>query len=116
MPTAAIYVRKSKATEKGESIENQINRGKALCQLRGWDYIVYEDYDVSGKTLERPGFERMMRDIRSGKINYVVCYKLDRISRSVNDFSNLIEELNSLDVGFICIKDNLTINILWDVL
>lgn len=106
MATAAIYARKSKATDKGESIENQINRGKALCELRGWDHVVYEDYDVSGKTLERPGFERMMKDIHNGKINYVVCYKLDRISRSVNDFSNLIEELNSIDIGFICIKDN----------
>lgn len=106
MSTAAIYARKSKATDKGESIENQISRGKALCQLRGWDYVIYEDYDVSGKTLERPDFERMMKDIYSDKINFVVCYKLDRISRSVNNFSNLIEELNSLDVGFICIKDN----------
>ncbi|SKC87024.1 recombinase family protein [Maledivibacter halophilus] len=106
MPTAAIYARKSKATDKGESLENQINRGKALCELREWDHVVYEDYDVSGKTLERPGFERMMKDIHNGKINYVVCYKLDRISRSVNDFSNLIEELNSIDIGFICIKDN----------
>lgn len=106
MLTAAIYARKSKATEKGESIENQISRGKALCQLRGWDYVIYEDYDVSGKTLERQDFERMMKDIYANKISFVVCYKLDRISRSVNDFSNLIEELNSLDVGFICIKDN----------
>lgn len=106
MQTAAIYARKSKATDKGESIENQIKRGQALCELRGWDYVIYEDYDVSGKTLERPGFEKMMKDARSGKLDYIVCYKLDRISRSVNDFSNLIEELNSLDVGFICIKDN----------
>ncbi|WP_053957467.1 recombinase family protein [Inediibacterium massiliense] len=63
MPTAAIYARKSKATEKGESIENQISRGKALCQLRGWDYIIYDDFDISGKTLERPGFEKIKKQI-----------------------------------------------------
>lgn len=106
MPTAAIYARKSKATDKGESIENQIKRGQALCQLRGWEHVVYEDYDFSGKTLERPSFEQMMKDARNGKFEYIVCYKLDRISRSVNDFSSLIDDLNSIGIGFICIKDN----------
>lgn len=106
MTTAAIYARKSKATDKGESTENQINRGISLCKLRGWDYVVYEDYDVSGKNLDRPEFKRMLNDAHEGKVSNIVCYKLDRISRSVNDFSNLIEELNSIDVGFVCIKDN----------
>lgn len=106
MPTAAIYARKSVETDKGESIENQINRGIALCQLNGWDYIIYQDYGVSGKTLDRPDFERMMKDAYAKKFQYLVCYKIDRVSRSVSDFSALIDELNSLDIGFICIKDN----------
>lgn len=106
MPTAAIYARKSVETDKGESIENQISRGIALCQLNGWDHVVYQDYGVSGKTLERDDFERMMKDAYAGKFQYLVCYKIDRVSRSVSDFSSLIDELNSLDIGFICIKDN----------
>lgn len=106
MPTAAIYARKSVETDKGESIENQISRGIALCQLNGWDYIVYQDYGISGKTLEREDFERMMRDAHAGKFQYLICYKIDRVSRSVSDFSNLIDELNSLGIGFICIRDN----------
>jgi len=106
MPTAAIYARKSVETDKGESIENQINRGIALCQLNGWDYIIYQDYGISGKTLDRPDFERMMKDAHAGKFQYLVCYKIDRVSRSVSDFSSLIDELISLDIGFICIKDN----------
>ncbi|MTI53822.1 recombinase family protein [Geosporobacter ferrireducens] len=106
MATAGIYVRKSKATDKGESIENQTKRGISLCEMRGWDYIIYEDYDFSGKTLDRPDFERMMKDAKNRNIDYIICYKLDRISRSVNDFSSLVEELDSLGVGFICIKDN----------
>lgn len=106
MGTAAIYARKSVETDKGESIENQISRGIALCQLQGWDYVIYQDYGISGKSLDRPDFERMMRDIRSGKINYVVCYKIDRISRSVSDFSSFVDELSALGVGFICIRDN----------
>ncbi|PAB61356.1 recombinase family protein [Anaeromicrobium sediminis] len=106
METAAVYARKSKASDKGESTENQISRGAALCKLRGWNHVVYEDYDYSGKTLERPAFERMMQDAKDGKIKYIICYKLDRISRSVSDFSGLITELNELDVGFVSIKEN----------
>ncbi|QZY56661.1 recombinase family protein [Crassaminicella profunda] len=106
MATAAIYARKSKATEKGESIENQISRCKSLCELRDWDYIIYQDYDISGKTLDRPGFAQMMQDAEKGKFNSIVCYKLDRISRSVNDFSSLINELDNMGVSFISVKDN----------
>ncbi|PAB60985.1 recombinase family protein [Anaeromicrobium sediminis] len=64
METAAVYARKSKATDKGESTENQISRGVALYKLRGWNYIVNEDYYYSGKTLERPAFERMMQHMK----------------------------------------------------
>ncbi|MTI47967.1 MAG: recombinase family protein [Firmicutes bacterium] len=58
MSTAAIYARKSKSTEKSQSIENQIKRGKALCKLREWDYVVYEDYDFSRISLDLPSFKR----------------------------------------------------------
>lgn len=105
-PTAAIYARKSKATEKGESIENQISRCISLCELRGWGYVVFQDYDVSGATLDRPDFELMMKEIYQGKYQYLVCYKLDRVSRSTSDFSNLINELDSINVPFISIKEN----------
>lgn len=105
MTTAAIYARKSKDTEQGESMDSQINRCIDVCKMREWNYEVYEDFNISGATLERPGFEKMMNDVNAGKIKNIVCYKLDRISRSVNDFSNLIEELNHLDVGFICLKE-----------
>lgn len=105
-PTAAIYARKSKATEKGESIENQISRCISLCDLRGWGYVVFQDYDVSGATLDRPDFELMMKKIYEGEFQYLVCYKLDRVSRSTSDFSNLINELDSINVPFISIKEN----------
>lgn len=105
-PTAAIYARKSKATDKGESVENQINRCIALCELREWGYIVFQDYDFSGKHINRPDFELMMQKIHKGELQYLVCYKLDRVSRSTGDFSNLIKELDIIDVPFISIKEN----------
>mgnify|MGYP000293821951 FL=1 len=47
----------------------------------------------------------MLRDIKLNKPEYVVCYRLDRISRNVSDFSSLIEDLNSYNISFICIKE-----------
>ncbi|MGO3751174.1 MAG: recombinase family protein [Peptoniphilaceae bacterium] len=105
---AVIYARKSKASDKGESIENQIGRCKALCDLREWSYDIYVDYDVSGKDLDRPNFKKMMTELRNNKEDYIalICYKLDRISRSTRDFTNLREELKDLDISFISIKEN----------
>ena len=104
--TAAIYVRKSKATDKGESIENQISRCISLCEMRGFGYRVFTDYDFTGKNTNRPDYELMIRGLSSGEYKYLICYRLDRVSRSVNDFSALIEELTSYEAGFISIKEN----------
>lgn len=103
---AAIYARKSKDTQKGESTANQISRCQSLCESKGWEYEVYEDYGISGKNTDRPELQRMMQDIKQGKIHTVVCYKLDRISRSVNDFSTLIQELTDDNVGFISLNES----------
>ncbi len=106
MPTAAIYARKSVLNEKSESIENQIKRGKEFAKNKGWNTIIYKDEGYSGKDTSRPGFESMMKDAEEGKFQYLICYRLDRVSRNVADFSSLIEELNELGIGFISISEN----------
>ncbi|MGN0678625.1 MAG: recombinase family protein [Oscillospiraceae bacterium] len=106
----AIYSRKSRFTGKGESIENQI----ALCRdyisasipdAADSDITVYEDEGFSAKNLDRPQFRRMMESAEKQPFNYVVVYRLDRISRNVGDFAKLIEKLNSMHTAFICIKE-----------
>ncbi len=106
----AIYSRKSKFTDKGESAENQIN----MCQeyalnhipnLKKSDILIYKDEGFSGKNTERPGFQKMMSDLKNNMFSYIICYKLDRISRNINDFSNLIEKLISYNISFVCIKE-----------
>lgn len=105
-----IYSRKSIYTGKGESIENQIE----LCR----SYIsskypcdpdphikIYEDEGFSGKNTERPQFQKMLCDIQLDPPDFIVCYRLDRISRSVSDFSTFIEKLNRLGISFLCIKE-----------
>lgn len=109
--TIAIYSRKSKFTGKGESIENQIE----LCrQYIASHYskedadkiIVYEDEGFSGGNTDRPQFQQMMSDARKKKFSAVVCYRLDRVSRNISDFSGLIQELEKLGVSFISIRED----------
>ena len=106
----AIYSRKSVLSEKGDSIENQIGMCrdylKLNCGLSNDDIItIYEDEDFSGKDLRRPQFQKLLHDVRKGIIHSIVCYRLDRISRSISDFAPLLEELNRLSVSFICIRE-----------
>ena len=105
-----IYSRKSVYTGKGESIENQIEmcREYMLAKLPHSDeaeMFIYEDEGFSAKNTERPQFQQMLRDMKQDRPDYVVCYRLDRISRNVSDFSSLIEELNRCNISFICIKE-----------
>ncbi len=105
-----IYSRKSVYTGKGESIENQIAMCRQYIQSKfpeagHSDITVYEDEGFSAKNTERPQFQQMLRDIQHKKPDFVVCYRLDRISRSVSDFSSLIEELNDRRISFACVKE-----------
>lgn len=106
----AIYSRKSKFTGKGESIENQIELCRQYILLHQGDnavnsVLIYEDEGFSGGNLERPKFKKMMADARDGKISTIVVYRLDRISRNIGDFANLIEELKELKVSFVSIRE-----------
>ena len=105
----AIYSRKSVLSEKGDSIENQIELCKNYCEsyFQGEDleYIVYEDEGFSGKNLNRPKFKELINDIKSNKINLLICYRLDRISRNVADFSTTLELLQKYNVNFVSIKE-----------
>lgn len=106
----AIYSRKSKFTGKGESIENQVTLCKEyLAREPGIslddDIIVYEDEGFSGGNIFRPQFTRMMEDARAGKIDSIICYRLDRISRNIGDFAKLIDELSYRNISFVSIKE-----------
>ncbi|APQ67314.1 recombinase family protein [Clostridium botulinum] len=105
---AAIYSRKSKFTGKGESVENQIEMCKEYLK-RNFNNIddieIYEDEGFSGKDTNRPKFKKMIKAAKNKKFNILICYRLDRISRNVADFSNTIEELQKYNIDFISIKE-----------
>lgn len=105
----AIYSRKSKYTGTGESIENQIELCKDYASRQfGGDatFQVYEDEGFSGKNTDRPEFQQLLRDLREDCFDVLVCYRLDRISRSVSDFSSILDELNDREVAFVSIREN----------
>lgn len=100
----AIYVRKSKITEQGNSIEVQIEKCRRYAYYRydakDEDFIIYSDEGLSGFYSDRPGYLRMLSDIDAGRIGAVVCYKYDRISRRTADLSGLVEKLNDRKIEF----------------
>ena len=109
----AIYSRKSKFTGKGESTHNQIEACKRKIDLTFEDVdlkndvIVYEDEGFTGYNTNRPAFQRMLKDIKDNHIKAIAFYKLDRISRNVSDFSNLLNELDNYNVSFLSATENI---------
>lgn len=105
----AIYSRKSKESDSGDSIENQIKMCKQYCENNypGEEikYSVFQDEGFSGKNTERPKFQELLKDIQDKKIDKLICYRLDRISRSVADFSTTLELLQANNCDFISIKE-----------
>lgn len=95
----AIYARQSVDRADSISIESQIE----FCryELKGEPYKVYADRGYSGKNTDRPAFGEMMRDMENGTIRRVVVYKLDRISRSILDFSRMMERFEANRVEFV---------------
>lgn len=106
----AIYSRKSKFTGKGESIDNQVQMCKDyLLKLNRnneiYNFLIYEDEGFSGSNTNRPKFQMLMKDVSLKKFDLLICYRLDRISRNVSDFSTTLETLQRYQVNFISIKE-----------
>ncbi len=95
----AIYARQSVDRIDSISVESQIEFCKK--EVTGESYKVYTDKGYSGKNIDRPAFQELLRDIEAGKVNRVIVYRLDRISRSVLDFANLIEVFQKNRVDFV---------------
>ena len=106
----AIYPRVStqEQAKEGYSIGEQIERMEKYCDAMGWTvYNTYTDPGYSGGDTNRPGLQRMIKDVKAGKIDKVLVYKLDRLSRSQLDTLYLIEKVflaNNCD--FVSMSEN----------
>ena len=101
--TVAIYIRVStveQATE-GYSIAAQKERLLSYCKAQGWDnYKFYIDEGISAKDTNRPELKRLFEDMRNGRINMILVYRLDRFTRRVVDFHRMLEEMNKYNCTF----------------
>ena len=78
-----------------------------ICSKLGKDVeiSIYEDEGFTGKNTNRPEFQRLMKDIKNKHIDKIVCYKLDRIGRSVAQLSNMFEMLDEYNCSFTSITE-----------
>ena len=110
MKVIAIYTRKSKASDKGESIQTQIKMCEEYIQRlypEEETKIIYYDEGEgkSGGDSQRTKFRKLMSDAKKNVYNVLICYRLDRIARNVGAFSDLIEELSAHNISFISVKE-----------
>ena len=101
----AIYSRKSRFTGKGDSIENQVQMCKEYMQRNfpdtsNFEFEIFEDEGFSGGNTNRPEFQKLINDIKNKKFQVLICYRLDRISRNVADFSATLELLQANNCHF----------------
>ena len=100
----AIYIRVSTLDQS-----TQLQRKELLeyIEHRGWELIEIYDEKVSGATANRPQFQKMMADARKRRFDTLVCFKLDRLFRSVKGMVSTLEELQELGVAFISVQDQI---------
>ncbi len=107
----AIYTRKS--TEEGlDQAFNSLDAQREACEAyiasqagEGWSLIEtrYDDGAYSGGTMDRPALRQLLTDIDAGKVDTVVVYKVDRLTRSLADFAKMVEVFDRHDVSFVSI-------------
>ena len=111
MLTIGIYSRKSVYRDTSDSLKVQIKACKDYANLMFKDdqisFKIYgKDEGFSGKNTNRPSFNEMMNDVKADMLDIVMVYKLDRISRSVKDFSEIYETLQEHNVSFLSVKES----------
>ncbi len=100
-----IYARVSSQDQRTDT---QLVPLKDYCCRMGYEVArEYVDHGFSGKDNNRPAFEELLADMRAGVIDCVVCYKLDRVGRSLKHLLNLFEEFKNRGVHFVSISQNI---------
>src|SRR3984957_5101303 len=107
----AIYTRKS--SEEGlEQAFNSLHAQREACEAcirsqrhEGWVCLAqhYDDGGLSGATMDRPALQQLLADIQAGKIDAVVTYKVDRLTRSLADFAKIVEVFDAKGVSFVSV-------------
>ena len=106
-----LYMRVSTEDQakEGFSLPEQKERLEALCTFKNWKIVdYYEDAGISAKTgNHRPEFDRMIEDAKTGKINTVIALKLDRLTRSIYDWENMLNMSEKYKFDLVCANDEI---------
>ena len=97
---AGLYPRVSTEDQSryGHSLDEQEDRLKKLCDYKKYEiYKIYREEGVSAKSMKRPKFQEMIEDMKSGKINKIIVYKLDRLTRSIQDLESIFRMIEEND-------------------
>ncbi|MHB9947021.1 resolvase [Clostridium botulinum] len=107
MKRIAIYSRKSRETDTGESIKNQIDMCKAYFSRTDEEcsFEIFQDEGFSGGNINRPAFKRMIELAKHKQFDIIAVYKVDRIARNIVDFVNTFNELEERDVKLVSITE-----------
>jgi DNA invertase Pin-like site-specific DNA recombinase len=107
----AVYTRKS--TEEGlDQAFNTLDAQREACaayvlsqQHEGWTQLpdFYDDGGYSGGNIERPGLRQLLADVRGGRVDVVVVYKIDRLTRSLTDFAKIVDVLDEAKASFVSV-------------
>jgi DNA invertase Pin-like site-specific DNA recombinase len=99
----AIYVRTSTTQQ---TVENQLLELREYAAARGWEAVEFSD-QISGSTDRRPGLDALMKDARRRKFHAMLVWSLDRACRSLPHLVTLIDELQTLNIAFVSLKEGL---------
>jgi DNA invertase Pin-like site-specific DNA recombinase len=101
---AAIYARVSTTDQ---TCENQLLELRRYIEARGWTWAEFVDKGVSGNKESRPALDALLRDARRRKFDVLVCWRLDRMGRSLKHLIVTLDELQTLGVGFISLNEGI---------
>ena len=101
---AALYARVSTADQEPA---NQLAELARYCEARRWDAVEYVDHGVSGAKDRRPALDTLLKDARRRKVDVVVCWRLDRLGRSLKHLITLLDELAVLGVAFVSLAEGI---------
>jgi putative DNA-invertase from lambdoid prophage Rac len=95
----ALY---SRVSTQDQTVEPQILELRSECQRRGWEIVADISDTISGAKFTRTGLDQLMKLVRQHSVKAVVCYKLDRLGRSLQHLVQIVAELDSHGVALVC--------------